>query len=586
MVTATKKRNTQYAIRRTKVRPKVGVRWRKLLCCLPGYDPFCQSAGCWFDADIARYYIDFIEECCTHVEGELAGKPFLLERWEKAIVANFFGWQRIDAYNRQARRYREVFIYVARKNGKTPLCAAIMNAAFFMDDEAGQQNYCAAGERDQATLSFIHINGMQDNEIEMSCRVRAYKSSRTIVKNDDQSFIKVLSSDAKTKHGGNPHCVLVDELHVQPNRRLVDVFQTAMSSINRKQSFIMYLTTADYKRESICNEKYEEACKVRDNKGDKSKVGFNPTFLPVIYEAGQEDDWSKLSTWKKANPNLNVSKSIEYMQKEYRRAKETPTYENTFKRLDLNLRTDQDILWLPADLWDGCNFVFDEKDLVGRKCFAAFDLSSNTDTAGYGLLFPPDPALPEGNTGRDKWIFLPRIFVPRDNAEKREDRDEAPYITWARQELLTLTAGNVVDYETIRESFWKDAERFDIVEIAFDRWNIEGERQRFIKEGIPEEKFVSFGQGFASMSAPSKELEKLLLAKEIAHGGHPVLSWMASNVTVEIDHSPASNIKPIKKESKGRIDGIVMLVMALGRAMVTPGPVESVYEKRGIITID
>ena len=569
-----------------KAKPKVGKRWRALLCCLPGYDPFCQAGDSWFDADLAQHYIAFIEECCTHIEGALAGRSFLLERWEKAIVANFFGWQKIDSFGRQVRRFNEALLYVARKNGKTPLAAAIMNAAFFLDDEAGQQNFCAAGERDQATLSFRHIDGMQDNEIEMSSRVQAYKSSRTIVKHDDQSFIKVLSSDAKTKHGGNPHVVLVDELHVQPNRRLVDVFQTAMSSMNRKQSFIIFLTTADYKRESICNEKYEHACRVRDNKGDKNKPGYDPTFLPVIYEASADDDWTKISTWRKANPNLGISKSIDYMKKECRRARETPTYENTFKRLDLNLRTDQDILWLPADLWDGCDFAFEEKDLVGRRCFAGFDLSSNTDTAGYDLLFPPDPELPEGNTGRDKWIIVPRIFVPRDNAEKREDRDKVPYITWARQGFITLTAGNVVDYETIRESFWKDAEMFDIAESAFDRWNFESERQRFIKEGIPEEKFVSFGQGFASMSAPSKELEKLLLAKKLAHGGHPVLAWMASNTAVEIDHSPASNIKPVKKNSKGRIDGIVMLVMALGRAMVSAGPEESVYETRGVLIIE
>jgi len=574
MATATKKRKRK----KNKLGCGANKTWQRLLCSLPGYDPFLQAEDSWFDPEIAQFYIDFIEQCCSHIEGALAGSPFILERWEKAIVANFFGWQRIDAYGRQVRRFRSAFIYVPRKNGKTPLAAAIMNAAFFLDDEGGQQDYCAAGERDQATLSFRHINGMQQNEIEMSARVHPYKSTRTIMREEDQSFIKVLSSDANTKHGGNPHGVIVDELHVQPNRRLIDVFTTAMSSLNRKQSFIIYLTTADYKRESICNEKYKEACRVRDNKGDKNKPGYDPTLLPVIYEAFPEDDWTKVSTWKKANPNLNVSKSIEYMQKECRKAKETPTYENTFKRLDLNIQTDQDILWLPADLWSGCDFPVDENSLIGRKCYAGFDLSNNSDTAGYGLLFVP-------TEDDSMWRFLPRIFIPRDNAEKREDRDKVPYITWGRQGLITLTDGNVIDYETIRGSFWNDAEKFNIKEIAFDRWSFEGERQRFIKEGIPEEKFVSFGQGFASMSLPSKELEKMLLAKELAHGGHPVLAWMAANVTVEIDHSPASNIKPLKKTSTGRIDGIVMLIMAIGRAMQAPDEQVSVYETRGILTI-
>ncbi len=460
----------------------------------------------------------------------------------------------------------------------TPLAGCLMNAGFFLDSEAGQQNYCAAGERDQASLSFRHIDGMQDNEIEMSSRVRSYTSTRTIVKHDDQSFIKVLSSDAKTKHGGNPHIIIVDELHVQPDRRLVDVFQTAMASLNRLQPLLIYLTTADFDRESICNEKYDYACKVRDN------IIKDPAFLPVIYEAMHkdksgklvEDDWTKVKTWRKANPNLGISVSIDFMKRECRRAQETPTYENTFKRLHLNIRTAQDVRWIPADLWDDCNFAIDEEQLKGKQCFVGFDLSTNTDIAGYVLLFLPDDDC-------ERWQVLPRFYIPKDNAEKREDRDRVPYITWAREGLITLTEGNVIDYDTIKADFEADCQIYNMVEIAFDRWNFEGPRQRFIADGAPEDKFVSFGQGFASMSAPAKELEKLLLAKELAHGDHPVLKWMASNVAVEMD--AAGNIKPSKKISKEKIDGIVMLIMALGRAMVTAGPKESVYESRGIITI-
>jgi phage terminase large subunit-like protein len=557
-------------------KPKVSKKWRQLLCCLPGYDPFCQAGDSWFEPEIAQYYIDFIEECCSHIEGALAGKPFILERWEQAIVANLFGWQKIDSYGRQVRRYREAFIYVPRKNGKTPLAAALMNAAYFLDDEAGQQNYCAAGERDQATLSFRHINGMQQNEIEMSSRVHPYKSTRTIVKHEDQSFIKVLSSDADTKHGGNPHIILVDELHVQKDRRLVDVFQTSMASLNRKQPLLIHLTTADYVRESICNEKYEKAVKVRDNKGSKLKAGYDPEFLPVIYEAGPKDDWKKPATWRKANPNLGVSVSIDFMRRECKRAAETPTYENTFKRLHLNIRTAQDVRWIPAELWDSCNFAISKELLIGQRCYAGFDLSTNKDIAGYALLFPPAKE-------SDKWRVLPRFYIPKDNAEKREDRDKVPYITWAREGLITLTDGNVIDYDTIKADFEVDCQNYAIAEIAFDRWNFEGPRQRFIADGAPADKFVSFGQGFASMSAPARELEKLLLAKELAHGGHPVLAWMAGNVAVEMD--AAGNIKPSKKVSKEKIDGIVMLIMALGRAMVAAAPKESVYEKRGIVTI-
>lgn len=569
MTTATKTKRTKRRKKHT-LRCGANKTWQRLLCSLPGYDPFDQAEDCWFDAGLAGYYIDFIEQCCSHIEGALAGRPFILERWERAIVANLFGWQRFDAYGRQVRRYREAFIYVPRKNGKTPLGACLMNVAFFLDDEAGQQNFCAAGERDQAALSFRHIDGMQKAEIEMASRVKDYVATKTIVRHEDKSFIKVLSSEADTKHGGNPHIILIDELHVQKNRHLIDVFQTAMASLNRKQPLMIHLTTADYVRESICNEKYEYACRIRDG------IIKDITFLPVIYEAAADDDWTKVSTWKKANPNLGVSVSIDFMKRECKRAQEVPTYENTFKRLHLNIRTEQDVRWLPMELWNSCDFAADEDELAGRRCWAAFDLSTNTDIAGYGLLFEPVEE-------DERWKYLCRLFVPRENAEKREDRDRVPYITWAKDGLLTLTGGNVVDYDVIQAAFWADARRFDIAEIAFDRWGFEAFRQRFISDGIEEEKFVSFGQGYASMSAPAKELEKMLLAKELAHGGHPVLAWMASNVSVDMD--PAGNIKPSKKSSIGRIDGVVMLIMCIGRAMQSPEQKASVYETRGILTI-
>jgi phage terminase large subunit-like protein len=555
---------------------KVTAKWHRLLSSLPGYDPFDQGADCWFEPEIAQYYIDFIEECCTHVEGDLAGEPFILERWEKAIVANLFGWQRIDAYGRQVRRYRFVFIYVPRKNGKTPLVAAIVNAIFFLDDEYRQKNFCAAADTEQADELFSHIAGMIKNEANMEARCREYTSFKTILKLDDHSKIKVISAAHKTKHGKNPHVIAVDELHAQPDRRLMDVFQSSFISKNRKQPLFFMITTADFKRDSVCNEKYERAKNVRDNKGDKKEIGYDPEFLPVIYEADPEANWKRVSTWRKANPNLDVSVSIDFMKTECKRACETPTYENTFKRLHLNIQTEQDVRWLPADLWDSCDFAVDEESLKGKSCYAGFDLSTNTDVAGYAMLFGPDDDC-------DKWRVLPRFYIPADNAEKREDRDKVPYLTWAREGLITLTAGNVIDYDRIKADFEADCQTFNMVEIAFDRWNFEGPRQRFIADGAPAEKFVAFGQGFASMSAPSKELEKLLLAKELAHGGHPVLKWMAGNVAVEED--AAGNIKPSKKSSKEKIDGIVMLVMALGRAMQAAAPKESVYEKRGVLEV-
>ncbi len=552
------------------IEQSVSKKWKKLLCCLPGYDPFVSAEGCWFEEDRAEHYIGFIEECCSHIEGALAGKPFLLEDWQKAIVGNLFGWMKEDAYGRKVRRYREGFIYVARKNGKTPFGAALMNTCFFLDDEKGQQNFCAASETEQAGLCFRHIAGMIKHEPLMRNKVREYTGRRRIVREEDGSYIRVLSAEADNKHGGNPHFVIVDELHVQKNRDLIDVFQTAMASLNRIQPITLYLTTADYKRESICNEKYEYACKVRDGVID------DPAFLPVIYEASPEDDWKAEETWLKANPNLGVSVSIDFLRRECKRAQETPAYENIFKRLHLNIRTEQDIRAIPLEVWDACDGPVIESELIGKRCFVGFDLSTTQDIAGYMLLFPPDDE-------NELYRLLPRFYSPRDHAEKRQVRDRVPYLTWHRQGFMKLTPGNVIDYSVIKADFERDVEQFNVEQSAFDRWQFEALRQQFLAEGIDPEMFVSFGQGYASMSAPTKELEKLLLAKKIAHGGHPVLRWMTSNLAYEMD--PAGNLKPSKSKSIEKIDGIVMTVMALGIAMVKEKKQVSIYETQGLTTL-
>lgn len=548
---------------------KISAGMKKIICSVPKFDPFVDAEGCRFDEKKALYYINFIEDCCSHVEGDLAFQPFILERWQKAIVANLFGWLKKDSYGRTVRRFREAFIYVPRKNGKTPMVAAIVNAAFFLDDEYAQRNFCAAADTEQANELYRHIAGMIKNEPNMNARCREYTSFKTIIKQEDESSTKVISAEANTKHGKNPHIIAVDELHAQPNRELMDVLQTSFASINRKQPLFIKITTADYKRESPCNESYEYAKKVRDG------IIKDQSLLPVIYEASAEDDWTKVSVWRKVNPNLGVSVSIDYLKHECKRAQEIPAYENTFKRLHLNIQTEQDVRWLPIDLWDKCEETKDEDILIGRECFAGFDLSSRVNTTSYVLLFPPNKTDP-------KYRIIMRCFLPMDNIEKREVKERMQYQLYEQRGELILTEGNVVDYARIKEKFESDYRKFNILEVAFDRWNFEGLRQLFLLEGCPQEKFVSFGQGFVSMSEPSKELEKLILAREIAHDGNQLLRRMVGTVMVEMD--AAGNYKPSKKKSGEQIDGVVALIMSLGRAMVAPSK-ESIYEKRGIRTL-
>jgi phage terminase large subunit-like protein len=330
----------------------------------------------------------------------------------------------------------------------------------------------------------------------------------------------------------------------------------------RRQPLIIHITTADFDRPSICNEKYDYACKVRDG------IIHDPAFLPVIYEADRDDDWTNPEVWAKANPNLGISVSLQYLERECRRAQETPSYENTFKRLHLNMKTQQDVRWLGMEAWDACGEeAIEESVLEGQECFAGLDLSTTTDISAFVLAFQDEEGV---------LTVLPRFWIPEDSALKRERRDRVPYVDWARQGLIETTPGNVIDYDRIRTHINDIKDRFKITEIAIDRWNATQLATQLQGDGF---EVVAFGQGFKDMTAPTKELEKLVMSGKLRHAGHPVLRWMASNVAVETD--AAGNLKPSKKKSTERIDGIVALVMALGRLMVTPIET-SVYNTRGL----
>ena len=537
---------------------------------MPGYDPFATAGpGCWLDHDAAQIAIDFFPECLKHIEGAVAGNPFVLEPWQQAVIGNIFGWKTKDEHGRAVRRYREVFLYVPRKNGKTPLAAGICLFMLFCDGEPGAQIFSAAADREQAALLYRHAKGMIEREPELESRARIYGGSghRSVVLRDDPgSSYKVLSADADTKHGTASSCVLIDELHAQPNRELVDVLQTSMASANRTQPLLVHITTADVDRPSICNEKHNYATRVRDGRIE------DRSFLPIIYEVTKDDDFSDAAVWARANPNLGISVSTDYLRRECQRAKETPSYLNTFLRLHLNVKTQNDVRWITGELWDRCGGPVDPELLKGRRCFGGLDLSSKIDVTAWVLLFPPDE--------RDElWRVLPRFFVPADNARDRENKDRVPYQTWARQGLVTATEGNVVDYDWIKQQILDDSALFQIEEIAYDPWNATQIALQLTDLGA---KMVEFHQGFRSMSEPTKELERLLTAAQLAHGGNEPLRWMAGNTTVEED--PAGNLKPSKRKSTERIDGIVALIMALGRALLGADG-SSVYETRGIVTL-
>lgn len=534
---------------------------------IPGYDPWRDAGDCYFDHAAGKAACRFFHDKLSHVKGQKARQPFDLANWQIAVIGNVFGWKKPDG----SRRYREVLIYVPRKNGKTTMAAGIVLLGLFEDDEPGAEIYGAGAKYAQACYVFEHAQGMVKNCDELYDRCQIFKGQAKAIQLtehpdnvDDIGCYRPISSESTEGHGQNTHMGIIDELHLQPDDTLVNSMRTATASEDRRQPLIVYLTTADFDRPSVCNQIHEYASKVRDGLCD-------PSFLPVIYEAPLDADWTDEAVWHASNPNLGVSVSLDYLRKECKRAQEIPAYQNTFLRLHLNIKTGQETVFIPLEQWDACDGEVDEKALKGRKCFGGLDLASQSDIAAWVLLFPPTKT-------DDKWRVLPRFFIPAENARERERRDRAPYITWGKQGLVTLTAGSSIHYKAIEATIIADGNSFDIADIGADDWNLEYLRQELSEIGV---EMVKFGQGFRSMSEPTKKLvHGLIPAGLLAHGGNPVLRWMVGHAMCQEDS--AGNVKLDKQKSSEKIDGLVALVMALGRAMVHA---TQKYSKRGIIRL-
>ncbi len=550
---------------------------KRTLKCIPGYDPFATAGDCWFDKAAAQLACDFFFECLKHVKGELAGEPFVLERWQQAIVGNLFGWKRPDG----TRRYRECMIEVPRKNGKTTLAAGIANYVLFCDGEPGAEIYCAAAARDQAALVYDQARGMVEQDEWLNNRSRIYSATKCIMLNDNLSFVRTISADASTKHGFNTHCAIIDELHAQPNRELVDAIDTSTGA--RRQPLILYITTSDFDRPSICNEKVDFACKVRDG------IITDESYLPVIHAALLTDNWHSVKTWKKANPNYGVSIKADYLRRKHQKAIEEPTFENTFKRLHLNICTEQSVRWIQMDAWDACAAEINMDELSGAPCFGGLDLSNTTDLTSFALAFPNYPE-------KDHFTVLCWSWCPGENAHKRELRDRVPYITWNRLGHIEITEGNIIDYNVIRRrisGFPRDVpiadgepeafiDRFRVIDIGYDPWNARHlcEKQLYDEDGL---EMVPFRQGYNSMNEPTKQLERLVIGGMLHHGGQAVMRWAASNVSVRTD--PAGNLKPDKEKSSDKIDPIVATIIAIGRAIQHGEEKKGAYDEHDLIVM-
>jgi phage terminase large subunit-like protein len=512
--------------------------------------------GAWFDQAAVDRIVRALK-ALRHTKGRWAGAAFEPEVWQLAhIIAPIYGWKGPDG----TRIRRKAWIEVPRKNGKSTIAAALALVGLCADGEAGAEVYSAAASTDQARIVFDEAKRMASRAPALRGKLKIL--AKAILAPTTSSVYRVLSKVAEIQHGLNVHVAVIDEVHVHKSGALIEALETGTGA--RDQPLIIYITTADDGGSTgPYGELHEYAVKVAKGVID------DPSFYTAIWAADENDDPFDEATWAKANPNLGVTIRLEFLRAEAKRAKESPAFFASFCRLYLNrrIRTEQRFIHI-AD-WDASAGLVREDQLARKRCHGGLDLANTVDIAAEVLVFPDDD---------DGYDVLARFWIPEATVLERS-RSGVPYQVWVDQGWITATPGNAIDYRAIRERVIQDSHQYDLQQVGFDPWNatqlaIELEEDHGVQ-------MVQTPQGYAHLSAPTKELLRLVIERRLRHGGNPVLRWMADNLVVRVD--PQGNVRPDKEKSSEKIDGMVALIMALDRAM-RDVDTTSVYESRGFLT--
>ena len=512
-----------------------------------------------YDKKKADRAVTFIENLC-HTKGKWAGTPFWLLPWQEQLIRDIFGIVKPDG-NRQ---FRTAFVEICKKVGKSELAAAVALYLLYADNEPSAEVYGAAADRQQASIVFDVEKQMVEMSPALMKRSKLMGATKRIVNYSNAGYYQVLSAEVGGKHGFSVSGLVFDEIHTQPNRQLYDVL-TKGSSDARQNPLHFIITTAGNDRHSIAYELHTKAVDILEGRR------VDPTFYPVVYGLKDDEDWEDEENWYKVNPSLGYTVDIERLRDAYREAKQNPADEITFKWLRCNMWVSSTVAWIPDAIYMRGNEEIDAALLERRDCYAGLDLSSTGDITALVLIFPP-------RDENEKYVLLPYFWIPEETIPRRVKANSVPYDIWEKQGYIMSTEGNVIHYDFIEKFIIYLSEKYHILEIAVDRWNATQMIQNLEGEGFT---IVPFGQGFSSMSAPTKEFYRLLMEGRIIHGGNPVLRWMAGNVVIDTD--PAGNIKVTKAKSKEKIDGIVAAIMALDRCIRQEGQSGSVYDERGLL---
>lgn len=505
-------------------------------------------------------------------EGRFAGEPFKLHPFQEAMIRRIYGPTTEDG----RRQVTLACVWIPRGNAKTTLASALGLAHFMGPEaEAGGQVIMAAADRENAGIAFKHSWEMVKQDGQLLKRVRPVESRKLLIHPGTVSELKAISTEAYSKHGMNVSFFLADEVHAWPPVEARKLFNTIRDSmVKREQPLTVVISTAGEGTGGLAWDLWDYSHRVASGEIE------DPTFAPIILAADPEDDWRDEAAWRKANPALDAGfLSLDELRTKVRRIQHFPAEVAGFKRFHLNQWQEGAAEpWLSLELYDAAEDMTPEPDLVGRPCWLGVDLSSVEDLTAVVAVF-----LAEDDADGRRYDVLPMFFLPEANLARKAERDRADYVRWAEEGLLTLTPGNVVDYDSILDHISELGEAYSVQEVAIDRWNSTAVTTRLQEDGFT---VAQFGQGFASMAAPVRELKRAILSGHFRHGGNPMLRMCFANVVADTD--PAENQKFTKERARGRIDGAVAAAMGVGRILaneVTPSPYNLRDRPEGLLFI-
>ncbi len=542
--------------------------------------------GAWFDHAKADRIVERWPKIFRLTNDRFKGVPFRLVKWQEIAVRLLVGWKKpievIDAATHlpsvvHVRVFRRLDLWIPRKNGKSEFLATLAVLFFVLEKVHGAEAYVFGRNEDQGRVPFGKMQDIireADGLLEDARgNERISLHAKSIFLRETTSLCQLLTGMPDGKHGRSPTVIVGDEIHEWRSRDLADFLRQGTGA--RLQPIELYASTAGRKQNRVGFEWFEESLAIM--RGDLD----DPTTLVIYFGIEEEDDWTDEAVWRKANPSLGLTPTLDYLQTEFKKAKGRPAQEAIFQCYHLNRWVDQISGWIPRSKWSACgdpakNWAKLWEKHKGRKAYLACDVSSTRDLTALVVVIPPDETC-------DKWVIIPLFWVPEDTLDERAQEDRrVNWKQWVADKALFTTPGDAVDQTFVQQAIKDACAQFDVVAFGFDPWNARKLAGDLQHDGMDAELQVEMRQGHQTLSGPTKEFERLVFAGKIEHGGHPVLAWMAGHCSVRFDVN--LNYVPDKKNSLDKIDGIVATVMGVGLAMSVEDTT-SVYEDRGILMV-